>query len=722
MAEAPGTCNSDINKCADRYFCTGRALEQNEKEMPCAKCKDSCLTCAGLNAVVNHCASCKAGEYLSHDNYCRECHADCPSCTGPEQTCDGCKDGFQDTLGECEICPGEDDQENDCVCGTSKHCLDCNPSNMKQCASCQEGYDISSSIPCKNCLPGYVSIAIKDENICVECDNTCRECSGTKTTCTACNDGFILSGNTCTKCLAVTTQICPCGNSLNCTTCNLNNTNACATCKEHYDKTASPPCSKCEPKYFEQNITNGKECTPCRNQCETCMDANKCLTCKNGSFLKEGKCEYCYGGQEIACTCGNSSHCGTCDEKNTSTCLTCMHGFDSSKVGACDTCSEGFFKKVSKDNFTCEPCTTANCGQCFEKKEECTKCVYNMYLNEQKQCQQCAKGDGIPCDCGAVVNCDTCSTIQPSKCGECFPGYVIDKKGSCTLCALNYVQIKDKCVKCGVDNCQTCSADAKTCEKCRNNFIPKDGKCEPCSENGPQCLCGTTVNCSTCKLSDTMKCKSCVEGYQIDSKETCTNCALNYIKIGDKCAKCQVENCATCKLNDTMKCQTCLKGYQIDNTGTCTNCAVGYEKKNGKCEFNCELAVKDGEFCQNGQVIKCGTAGQTVECTCGNIHNCKNCQGSVCSSCMTGYLLASSACNDCDKGYELQDKTCVKSAENQSGMPISTIAGIVGGILVVIGVVSVGLAVYLKKQKKQKKFNSIPTSDNNVEPLSNVLW
>ncbi|KAH0576139.1 Cysteine-rich membrane protein 2 [Spironucleus salmonicida] len=676
MAETPGTCKQGSINCAQGYFCTDRAQEQNIVEMPCAKCKEDCVTCAGLNAVVNHCTSCKQGEYLSYDNYCRECHKDCEQCTGPEQTCDGCKDGFYDTLGVCEVCLGDEDQEDDCVCGTSKHCLDCNPSNMKQCASCQEGYDISSSTPCEGCLPGYVSIAIKDENICVECDNTCRECSGTKTTCTACNDGFILSGNTCTKCLAETTQICPCGNSLNCTTCNLNNTNACATCKEHYDTTASPPCSKCEPKYFEQNITNGKECTLCRNQCETCMDANKCLTCQNGNFLQSQKCELCYGGQNIACTCGIAKNCGTCDTNKKTKCLTCMHGFASIKVGECDTCSEGYFKKDSKDNFTCEPCTTPSCAQCSANKSQCTKCKHNMFLDDKQQCQQCVKGDGISCNCGVVVNCDTCSTEDEQKCGDCLLGYVSDKNGSCTLCALNYVNIGDKCVKCGVDNCQTCSVDAKTCEKCRNNFAPNNNKCEECRENGSECLCGNAVNCATC-TPNADKCKSCVGNFDPKAVTPCIDCLGGFFKsdVSGKstCTACS-DKCTNC--TSAVACTACQDGFSVEggkcvtcedanckicsaDKNICNTCKTSYKIVGGKCERECNPG---DAVCATNQICLGTCKTCSINCTSceGNVNNCKSCtpgfalDGSSCTACSAGCADCTgnkNVCNLCKDGY-----------------------------------------------------------------------
>ncbi|KAH0576070.1 Cysteine-rich membrane protein 2 [Spironucleus salmonicida] len=658
MEDIPGTCKKDSNSCAKGYFCPDPALEQDLQEMACVKCNENCLTCSGNSEVSWKCESCESERYLSYNSYCRNCHSDCPSCTGPEQDCGGCKDGLYDPSGVCEVCPGNSSQKIDCVCGTSKNCLDCNSLDMKKCGTCQEGYDINSSTPCEDCLPGYGSIAIKGENICVKCDMTCKECSGTETTCTACNDGFILSESTCTKCLAEKNQICPCGNSPNCTTCNDTDTNECATCKSHYDNTVNPPCSACESKYFEEAITDEKECTLCKNSCDTCLNANTCLTCQNGNYLENEQCQLCSVGQKIACTCGNAKHCGTCDEKKPTTCLTCMHGFASTKEGVCDTCGEGFFKNGSDDNFTCEPCLTTNCAQCPVRKDRCTKCVYNMYLNFRTQCQQCLKGDRILCHCGNVVNCATCSTDKLQTCGDCMSGYEIDKSGSCTICALDFVQIGDKCVRCRANYCEKCSADALKCEKCRNNFAPNHVGCEACSLDGPECVCQAAVHCAVCS-ADGDKCKSCVAGYQIDDKETCTNCAINYVKIGEKCVKCQVDNCDTCSTDA----QTCVK------------CKNNFVPNGNKCD-----ACRD-----NGPECLCGTAVNCATCA-PNADKCKSCVGNFdpkattpCTDCLDGFFKSDvsgkstcTACSDkctnctsavtctaCQDGFSVDGNKCV---------------------------------------------------------------
>lgn len=93
----------------------------------------------------------------------------------------------------------------------------------------------------------------------------------------------------------------------------------------------------------------------------------------------------------------------------------------------------------------------------------------------------------------------------------------------------------DECLKCQVDNCESCSQD-QYCGVCLNGFKLFEGKCFNC----------TLMNCQVC--SDHNYCSSCATGYDL---------------MNGKCVMCSYP-CTTC--NDQGNCVTCSTPYYIQSS------------------------------------------------------------------------------------------------------------------------------------------------------------
>ncbi|KAH0576091.1 Cysteine-rich membrane protein 2 [Spironucleus salmonicida] len=656
----------------------------------CSTCSDDmakCATCSGEYDMAANppCSKCKAGYFETSETpkTCTKCDEKCATCTAAD-SCQTCANGNVLNGNTCSACVSG--QTMSCTCGTSKHCSTCDSNEMTKCKTCINDYDPNGETPCEKCKPKYFEDSTTSPSKCTACSSNCITCTSS-TVCNTCEDGFYIKDNQCIACNTTQMTACTCKAAKNCQTCKSSEMGKCETCIGNFDAKGTTPCQNCLVGFFKGGDSGTDTCTACDGKCATCTALNTCQTCKDGNVLINSTCVPCSTNQMTACTCQTAKNCSTC-ETDTSKCKTCINNFDPSGGTACKNCLPAFFKQnkdgnetctacsdnctnctsesactACKDGFSlesnqCVSCADENCADCALNKNKCKKCVYNMYLNFRTQCQQCLNGDRIRCDCGTVVNCDTCSTDTPQTCGDCLRGYVIDKSGSCTICALDFVQIGDKCVRCRANYCEKCSADALKCEKCRNNFAPNHVGCEACSLDGPECVCQAAVHCAVCS-ADGDKCKSCVAGYQIDDKETCTNCAINYVKIGEKCVKCQVDNCDTCSTDA----QTCVK------------CKNNFVPNGNKCD-----ACRD-----NGPECLCGTAVNCATCA-PNADKCKSCVGNFdpkattpCTDCLDGFFKSDvsgkstcTACSDkctnctsadtctaCQDGFSVDGNKCV---------------------------------------------------------------
>ena len=180
---------------------------------------------------TNFCASCESGFQVKNGECIIPCNVEnCASCI-TENVCDNCINDYQ--LKEDNTCVMTCQEEHCVSCITSKWCIDC-----------EEGYKVSGI----GCTP-----ICDDEN--------CAFCSS-HTSCISCNNGYVLENNICVPC-----------NDQNCQICSSKEVSMCNNCKYGFLLYEGVCAEKC-------NLISN---------CDYCLN-NKCVACKNGCNLKEGKC------------------------------------------------------------------------------------------------------------------------------------------------------------------------------------------------------------------------------------------------------------------------------------------------------------------------------------------------------------------------------------------------------------------------------------------------
>lgn len=187
--------------------------------------------------------------------------------------------------------------------------------------------------------------------------------------CRTCNTGFYLESNVCKACTE------------NCETCSAT---GCSKCKSPYiltDSRGTPTVTKicvasCPNTTFQTSTTTQgvttQSCTPCIENCATCTEATKCVTCNPGTILStnKDKCTPCPTG------------CLTCPTAFNK-CEVCQTGFfrtntDTSTVGCVPSCPTGTFPTTEgtapNTVQVCKQCST-NCARCTDQTGgACTLC------------------------------------------------------------------------------------------------------------------------------------------------------------------------------------------------------------------------------------------------------------------------------------------------------------------------------------------------------------
>lgn len=194
------------------------------------KCNvQNCDVCSSRN----YCASCKTGYELKKG-----------ACTVPcnVENCDHC-----DTPNTCAACISEYNLQSDNTCKLAckeANCISCITS--KWCIECADGYQVSGI----GCTP-----------ICD--DPNCSYCS-TSSNCVSCSSGYTVVEGTCKAC-----------DDKNCQLCTTTEANMCTGCKYGFMLVDGICAEKCESI----------------SKCEYCIsNQSKCVSCKNGCTLKNGKC------------------------------------------------------------------------------------------------------------------------------------------------------------------------------------------------------------------------------------------------------------------------------------------------------------------------------------------------------------------------------------------------------------------------------------------------
>ncbi|KAH0570842.1 Cysteine-rich membrane protein 2 [Spironucleus salmonicida] len=304
--------------CVEGQFC--ELIDSGNK---CTKCNASCKTCSasttcdscetGLDlstskkCVENQCSDthqCTKSHFcqnLETGNICKNCSENCLSCTD-SNTCTSCNSAFYLDSKVCKKCP--------------QFCMECSPNGT--CSKCQQNSRLSSGSQCvadacndsQKCTEGEFCTLQDAGNICTKCNASCKTCSAS-TTCASCQDGFdISSSKKCVNNQCSDTHQCQKNNfcqkletgnlcracPANCETCTEANT--CSKCAENYFLKVSGICAEvvcsaskpCKEYEFCFSSTSGNECKACPEHCQSCDGSGECNACMETFSVNRGQC------------------------------------------------------------------------------------------------------------------------------------------------------------------------------------------------------------------------------------------------------------------------------------------------------------------------------------------------------------------------------------------------------------------------------------------------
>lgn len=202
----------------------------------------------------------------------------------------------------------------------------------------------------------------------------------------------------------------------------------------------------------------------------------------------------------------------------------------------------------------------ASCMTCHDSSL-CLTCktgYYNGTDQNNALCQACP------------ATCATCTSA--ASCQSCLSGNRLD--GS-------------TCIACP-SNCATCSAGG--CLSCDSGYSLISAACPACTDVGN----GGSAGCLTCEsVINSIKCKSCADGYYLTPSATCALCTSKYpnsaLCTNDALIQCQDDFHNTLSsryykignqcIANTNNCKT-----MVDQTGTCSQCyfeSGAYYRLNG---------------------------------------------------------------------------------------------------------------------------------------------
>ena len=445
------------------------------------------------------------------------------------------------------------------------------------------------------------------------CFPACSDCTvdNSPLDCTACEDGYYLSGSECKSC------------SIQCKTCNLTAEN-CLSCDNNTFLKLGSCVGKCDLGYF---LDTDLECKLCPNTCTQCTSLSNCIYCKKGLYLDTGACLLCSSACE---TCmENNTKCTSCLDPqllqdnicvltcslgyyrennlcikcphgcldcNSTKCVSCLPGFKFKGNGCAYPCGIGFF---DKDVSNCEACSS-KCSICSGNQDNCSKCSSGHYLK------------GTSC-----LNCSSpCKTCNSSNCLSCVDQFYFYNDECLEICPDGLFAQNGVCKECSSD-CLTCDVDKNNCLSCHPTFFLNDTSCSSNCKNGffkfndiccpDQCEeCINSNECTICKetfylyenlcLNCEKNCKVCLE-----SEDNCVTCIENYYLLEKKCVEiCPEENY-----------------YQNEELKICSNCDPNCRKCNGSTDTSCLSCFKNSVLYKN-HCFECGIDSSPFDLLDGN--------------------------------------------------------------------------------------------------------
>ena len=340
------TCNFDTD-CADNEVCSNPKTEAS-----------SC-------SIV----TCSTGEYVGN-HQCNSCSSAIPGCTDctSSSNCTSCEAKYQDPSGnggECVMTTCSSGQylnEDDGNCyPCSNGCRQCTSST--NCQVCEDAYELVSGAYCelKGCAADqYLNMA---DGQCYSCPAACSSCSTVMSSeetsaCTACVDGYKLSGTQCVQ-------------------------------KSCSDMGYSTSCGEGQDSVPANKSGSDGACYTCSAISGYCTSDSDCASnqkCVNNSCVKKSCGEM-----------GYKSSCNTAD------------GYTA--VSANVTGSDG----------TCYNCNVASCPSGYSTSTTSCSKGYALKTNGKSGGKACGKCEEAGCSAyGYYSSCPTGKVLAGSNIGNCY--------------------------------------------------------------------------------------------------------------------------------------------------------------------------------------------------------------------------------------------------------------------------------------------------------------
>jgi hypothetical protein len=611
-------------------------------DVTCSTCIDGrpeiCITCKDPDAIKTEtvCA-CPDGKFMTPGGACQNCGPRCKKCSASDSTCTSCQDGLVMNIIEgATICACQNANEYYDV--ASSVCKKCSP----RCKFCQD-----TATKCTGCPPTMMLDTNTNTCICIEplanynpitnlcevkpCPGLCRTCD--LTTCSrctsnshlltgmncACNTGYYLDGNECSKC------------HFSCIDCRGPSSDQCITCLYDGSPTANGRCP-INPIGKTYYWVSGRF-ELCHPNCETCSGPTEieCITCKqlvyggitsSVSLENTGYCSIPKGFTQALTRaralieCHKS--CNTCKGALATECTSCPPLLILTSSGTC-VCKLGFSMNFVTGK--CEPCHRS-CFRCSAPNDpnKCVSCNSGISLAGTAPNTYCQPAPGYFINLaaepyGVGYSCPTdstsCLTItsgEPNNAKECKPNLTLDPLlNTCLNKNVGYWVDGSHALQQCQNTCLTCigSNERFSCTSCTAGlglvFLPNNGQCiTPTlgSYWGEGAITPCATKCRTCwgyDFSRTNLCQSCLDNaYYRDMPLGYCVCKQGYNRYGadGPCYKCP-GLCGNCDL-ELGACQACLNDNRmVLNAGAC-QCRGGYSVdakgacvRAGTCDQSC---------------------------------------------------------------------------------------------------------------------------------------
>jgi hypothetical protein len=419
-------------------------------------------------------------------------------------------------------------------------------------------------------------------------------------------------------------------------------------------------------------------CDACTASCLTCVDYNKCVTCKNGqlpSANNECLCEVMTGGSGGPLEAYRMSEDGYCKPSssnpncifarasNENECLLCKSGELQNFI--C-TCPAGY---TYNSEGICTPCHPT-CGTCSGlAANQCTSCKPDVTLNGNTFTCACATGQFLNsqgfCE-SCFSTCVSCWGDRINQCTVCRAGLTL-ANGICSCPTGTYlsddfsckIQCHPSCKSCtgpSQDQCSECFdisavlTSSNTCECPSSLFMNLQGNCEACH-----------ASCATCSSAGDKGCTKCWSnaGLAFDGSCRCTVGFQSSVGEGVGCTA--IPESSTCSLSISYyvfqspiaQCTACMTNMILSSAGQCV-CKSGYSDMIGQSCMPC-----------NGPCTKCNKPDISSPIQCLQCRQYSNIQLSLNCLCLPGFELTPDTLQCVPIKCHSSCETCSGSAPNQ---------------------------------------------------------